>query len=303
VHREIYDLQVASQHCGQCTTRLSPDSSLVTPCSSSSSATPCPFRYCNRLCLKRSRNTHPLLCPAQNPGSVPLLTFARKSGWLAIHALAQCTSRILCAQQQGRDNDLKLDWEVVKGLAMLGMEERFKDVGREPDQETWKHCYQLYFQAFREPKSAPDKKRLARLLKKPIDAEIENEFFTYDAFLRGLGRMSLNLEVHGGLYTLHSHLNHSCTPNISVRHIDTRTALSRITIIAINAISAGEELLVAYVNPEAGVKDRRKGLLDWGFGECRCKRCIEEAKHVKSSGDGGVGEELERELKAGLGVL
>jgi hypothetical protein len=114
------------------------------------------------------------------------------------------------------------------------------------------------------------------------------------------------MEAHGGLYTLHSHLNHSCTPNISVRHLDTRTALSRITVIASSAIPAGTELLVAYVNPEAGVKERRKGLLEWGFGECRCKRCIEEAKHVKSDDGAGAMEtndDLERELKAGLGVL
>jgi hypothetical protein len=60
---------------------------------------------------------------------VPLLTFARKNEWLAAHALAQCTSRILLDQQQARDDDLESDWEVVKGLAMLGMEERFKDTG------------------------------------------------------------------------------------------------------------------------------------------------------------------------------
>ena len=128
--REIYDLQMSSQHCGHCTTRLPPDSSLVTPCSSSTSATPCPFRYCNRLCLKRSRSTHPLLCAAQNPASVPLLTFARKNQWLAVHAQAQCASRILLDQQQAQDDDLKSDWELVKGLAVLGMEERFKDTGQ-----------------------------------------------------------------------------------------------------------------------------------------------------------------------------
>jgi hypothetical protein len=77
----------------------------------------------------RSRATHPLLCSAQNPASIHLLTFARKNEWLAVHALAQCTSRILLDHQQGRVDDLKSDWEVVKGLAVLGMEERFKDIG------------------------------------------------------------------------------------------------------------------------------------------------------------------------------
>ena len=191
---------------------------------------------------------------------------------------------------------------------------------------TWKNCYQLYLQAFRTPKSTADKKKLARLLKKPLDPEIEKDLFDYDAFLRGLGRMSLSeflseffgsylsdlctptdLEAHGGLYILHSHINHSCTPNVSIRHLDTRTALSRITVIASKAIPAGEELVITYVNPEASVKERRNGLLEWGFGECRCKRCMEEAKRLKSNGVEttavGVDDDLERELKAGLGVM
>lgn len=124
------------------------------------------------------------------------------------------------------------------------------------------------------------------------------------------------MEAHGGLYALHSHLNHSCTPNVSVRHIDQRTALSRITLIARVPISAGEELLISYVNPDAGVKERRVNLLDWGFGECRCKRCVEEAKKEGKNGAGVAREgekegsglapddgDLERELKAGLGVM
>jgi len=117
--------------------------------------------------------------------------------------------------------------------------------------------------------------------------------------------MSLNVESHGGIYTLHSHLNHSCTPNVSVRHLEQRTALSRITLVARIGIPAGEELLISYVDPDAGVKERRRALLEWGFGDCRCKRCVEEAKHIKSTEatNSGAHEDLERELKAGLGVL
>jgi len=163
---EIYDLQVSSQYCGHCTTPLSSESSIVAPCSFSTSATFCPMRYCNRLCLKRSNSTHPLLCPAQNPASAPLLTFARKSEWLALHALAQCTSRILLANQvQGGENALKADLEVVKGLAVLGMEERFKIAGREPDQENWDKCFQLYLQAFHEPKPASERKKISTYIK------------------------------------------------------------------------------------------------------------------------------------------
>jgi len=109
-----------------------------------------------------------------------------------------------------------------------------------------------------------------------------------------------DLEAHGGLYTLHSHLNHSCAPNISVRHLDKGTALARLTLVAKRNIAAGEELVVTYVDPAAGVRKRRAELKAWGFGVCRCVRCVEEG----GDGDGDVGEgDLESELKAGLGVM
>jgi hypothetical protein len=114
-----------------------------------------------------------------------------------------------------------------------------------------------------------------------------------------------DLEAHGGLYALHSHINHSCTPNVSIRHIDQRTALSRITAIASSAIPVGEELLITYVNPGANVRERRQSLLEWGFGECNCTRCVEEGKSSNSGEMPAVAidNDLERELKAGLGIL
>ena len=71
-------------------------------------------------------------------------------------------------------------------------------------------------------------------------------------------------------------------------------------------IKCGEELLVTYVNPEGGLKTRRDELLSWGFGLCLCKRCTEEEKTGRDD-DNKVNatemEDLEKELKAGLGVM
>ncbi|KAG6888562.1 hypothetical protein C0992_008191 [Termitomyces sp. T32_za158] len=198
------------------------------------------------------------------------------------------------------------DWRVVAGLAELGLEERYKhgfsaSGAPEPDRESWKKAHAVFLQAFRLPQNPADQKSLAKILKKPINPVIEKALFDYDGFLRGLGKMSLNLESHGGLYTLHSHLNHSCTPNVSVRHNDRRTALSRITMIAKRSIVAGEELFVTYVNPEMDVRRRRRELQAWGFGECSCVRCLQEAKHMKPEDEGM--DDLAAELKASLGVM
>ncbi|KAH9957514.1 hypothetical protein BC827DRAFT_1157234 [Russula dissimulans] len=82
--------------------------------------------------------------PQANPASVPLLSFARKNAWMALHALSQCTARLLLAyqKQQGRQQADGGDeeWHVYSALADLGMEEGAKGSwlhGAEPDRATW----------------------------------------------------------------------------------------------------------------------------------------------------------------------
>ncbi|RXW15364.1 hypothetical protein EST38_g10490 [Candolleomyces aberdarensis] len=257
----------------------------------------------------RSAKVHPLLCQAQNPACAPLVKFIREREWMALNALTHCVSRVLLANQYD-EATLRADWDVMKGLAALGMEERAKYSFNqaEPDRATWKKAHQLIVQAFKEPKNPADQKKLAKLLKKPLPLEVDQEFFEYDpGFLKNLGKMSLNLEAHGGLYTLHSHLNHSCAPNCSARHNEKRTALSRISIIAKRPIAPGEELTVTYVNPELPYRSRQDELQAWGFGSCKCDRCVGEEKtfQLKDVLEDGQPDmhDLERELKAGLGVM
>ena len=46
-----------------------------------------------------------------------------------------------------------------------------------------------------------------------------------------------------------------------MRHLDQRAALSRITVIAKRDIAVGEELLVTYVDPSLGVRERPSQLV------------------------------------------
>jgi hypothetical protein len=124
-HRELYDMQQASRVCAHCTTPLG-ESALIVRCPASTSVAYCPARFCTRLCLSRAQRTHPLVCTAQNPACAPLLAFTRKNGWLGLHALAQCTARLLLDGQSDDPRLLEDDWKVVSALAVLGMEERAK---------------------------------------------------------------------------------------------------------------------------------------------------------------------------------
>ncbi|ELU38533.1 SET domain-containing protein [Rhizoctonia solani AG-1 IA] len=138
-----------------------------------------------------------------------------------------------------------------------------------------------------------------------------------------IGHCCWDLESHGGLFPLHSHLNHACRPNVSIRHISsdgsTTSILhspnpSRITAIATSRIPAGEELVVSYVDPSLGLQARRRELRAWDFGVCKCERCLEEEKvdserpeshdsKAKVGDDGGKGpKDLEDEIRNFLGV-
>ena len=122
--REIFDLQMRSVACAYCTTPFG-NSPLATPCPAATTTSACTARFCSRLCLSRSAQVHPLLCPSKNPASIPLMKFARKTQWMALHALAHCTSRILLANQMD-EKVLDECMEFVRALAQLGMEERHK---------------------------------------------------------------------------------------------------------------------------------------------------------------------------------
>jgi len=76
--------------------------------------------------------------------------------------------------------------------------------------------------------------------------------------------------------------------------------------------------VITYVDPTAGVRERRRQLREWGFGECHCPRCIKEAadlplEDVKPPNNDGNGTavteepkvdlpDLEKELREGFGL-
>lgn len=107
------------------------------------------------------------------------------------------------------------------------------------------------------------------------------------------------MEAHGGLYVLHSHVNHSCDANVSVRHI-TPNNTQRITVIARRVIDPDTELLASYVDPSGDVWTRRRELKEWGFGICNCGRCTEEEKTAAPERQEKA--KLEDELRGFLGV-
>jgi SET domain-containing protein len=119
--------------------------------------------------------------------------------------------------------------------------------------------------------------------------------------------------LHGALYLLHSHLNHSCQPN--TRAIDVRGRLAELSgtifvdktnlvIARDKEIEKGDEITISYVDPSWPLELRRSHLKrDYGF-TCHCPRCVDEEKKeeekkknesIENGKEGGVDEDKTRD--------
>jgi len=100
-----------------------------------------------------------------------------------------------------------------------------------------------------------------------------------------LGRSNLNTEAQGGMYLVHSHLNHSCAPNALVTHPPSRAGVrqaTKIMVVARRAIKSGEELLITYQEPNLSLARRRMLLWrEYMFGPCQCDRCEYELNQLE----------------------
>lgn len=296
---EVYDLQAASRACMYCMTQLSGNALQASiPCQYSKNVftTGCSARFCNRLCLLRAQKLHPLLCQSANPGCTLLLAFARQRHWTAYYAVVQCIARILLAEDQGRHQEAEDGFNFLVALSRITMEDRWKINGSNittQDQQIWKLSHTLAVQALLEPENPRDKKQLSKLLSKPISDKYRERLFKYDDFMQMTAGMSLNLHYRGGLYLLHSHLNHSCQPTLSISILPPPSSVTtsnqasrsqplRLTAVARRDIKPGEELTISYVNPDYPLEVRRRELRFWVIENCRCPRCVKEEKAEKS---------------------
>ncbi|KAG8718588.1 SET domain-containing protein 5 [Ceratobasidium sp. 394] len=325
----------ACAHCARAFTPSTPPLRVKCPHSEQTTSSPhtCRATFCSRLCLTRAGSTHSLLCPVANPACDLLLDFLQKRRWKAAVAFTKCVVRILAAwQDDGSKNkgtkgaeegylDKDATLNTYQSFATLRSDKRWthineNDLARAEFEKLYAAMQTALVQGLFLPPSTLDDsetssrlkeiplverppahdKALKRLLKVPVPPAILISLFSREGVLEGLGKMSLNLESHGGLFPLHSHLNHSCAPNLSVRHIPTDPSAplhspnpSRITLITATPIKKDDEILVSYVDPNQDLRARRRALRDWDFGICKCGRCLGEEKDTKP---GNVDESL-----------
>ncbi|KZW03365.1 SET domain-containing protein [Exidia glandulosa HHB12029] len=266
--------------CAHCLTQLSA-TNLVQACAARGS---CTARFCNRLCLQRAQATHPLLCSTQNPAGWEAMQKSKNKRWQAAYALLVVAAKMSLLGSAQERTEAWAVWEAL-AFAQPGTE-LWKQIMR-PTEEDIARALKLQNAAFDNPK-------VPKLLKNApaLDEKTHEELFGDEGFRRGLSKVNLNLEINGGLYALHSHLNHSCVPSVAARHIDHRTALARLSVVALKDLKEGEELTITYIDPKLSLEDRRRELRAWGIRECRCERCVEEEKNAPSKDTLDIGADL-----------
>eukprot|EP00428_Durinskia_dybowskii_P060337 CAMPEP_0170313460 /NCGR_PEP_ID=MMETSP0116_2-20130129/57280_1 /TAXON_ID=400756 /ORGANISM="Durinskia baltica, Strain CSIRO CS-38" /LENGTH=148 /DNA_ID=CAMNT_0010565863 /DNA_START=170 /DNA_END=613 /DNA_ORIENTATION=- len=76
-----------------------------------------------------------------------------------------------------------------------------------------------------------------------------------------------------GLFLLLSMMNHSCAPSAEPIF----SSSTEVSLRTLRGVAEGEELSLAYVQPELPLAERREQLLHWFF-ECNCRVCETEAR-------------------------
>ncbi|GAA99810.1 uncharacterized protein L969DRAFT_21194 [Mixia osmundae IAM 14324] len=257
----------------------------------------CKLRYCDRVCSSKSRHEFgQLICPALNDNYRTLLAYSdsrQTSVPLAVFKLlAKTFVAYQRSEQEGRDEAKRV--EAFAGISQRVLCER--QSGRKATEDhlipMLKESHVLTVRALHF--SVESQASEAEI--KPDEIHWKTKFpasvlqlLSFDSFLLYTGKVNLNREDDGGVYALHSSLNHSCHPNASVRRVALRGSTndakpSKVYIITRRPIKAGEEITLTYCSPHLSLEQRREYLYNHYLFECWCERCVAEMEDRRENG-------------------
>ncbi|CAO1614042.1 unnamed protein product [Parajaminaea phylloscopi] len=263
----------------------------------------CSSVWCNRDCEAKARSKHHnLLCRGNNPSVAPFLDFLSAHPYLSLHSTARLYALILLSHSPspsrslshaGGTTTLEETLSHVDAFATISeLVRRKRNPGWDMEKSAFEATFRQALALLKKGLDPWDEERVARgeqggirgkgkwIVNPDFSKKVAQDLFSWEGFMRALGRANLNLEAQGGLYCIHSHLNHSCDPNTEVHHPPNRRGIRQATRVSLHArrdIAKGEELVITYQDPSVGV--RRRNLLLWRehiFGPCQCTRCLRE---------------------------
>lgn len=340
--------------CGQCFLPISSAASSL----ATKSCNKCSYKFCSLACVRKGMATHHmLLCSGYNPASKTLLALIEAQTWQSLHSVARSLARLLSPLTPHNNNadDLIETFgnfeEVHARLSSFATVSELERRARNPGWSTEKASFEAvllkahtalrealdpFYEARVQARDATDsgKSFEPHFVRMDLVDAVKSrkaaikELFDYPQFLKLLGRSNINMEKFGGLYSVHSFLNHSCSPNVAIRHVPERNILAsmKVAAVALREIQKDEELVISYIDPATPLGRRQLVLYrDYCFGPCTCPKCTTELSElgltydpskdgvkgfldsiatktgVKDASKGDDNAGLEQELKASLG--
>ncbi|KAH8926400.1 hypothetical protein BT69DRAFT_1348070 [Atractiella rhizophila] len=266
--------------------------------SSTTGPAPCHTRFCNRVCQAKSAKEHgPFICPTRNPEYAFLCRWAEDQDWRAPIVVFKIWASIIMRWKEGGIVE-RGDWDAFTMVSERVR--RMREMGIFAEYQLgnlWKSCFLFLLNALHLPSAVPTsdaKNTPAAQYFQAFFGQTSFPFssfrsiFTYYTFQRDLGLVTLNQEDDGGLYALHSSLNHSCDPTAAVRRTSPKLSSlgqearpSRVHIVSRKNLGPGTPLTVSYVDPKASLLERRNLLRRHYIFECDCERCEREISELE----------------------
>lgn len=306
---EAFDQVSSGELCAQCFLPVSsaPVQLAIKNCGK------CKVRFCTSACARTAMATHhTLLCTGLNPAAKPLVQLVQSQKWQSLHCVARSLARLLSTLtphnngmgKQSREQDDLIaaygDFETVHArLSSFATVSELERRSRNPGWATEKASFEgILAEAYTALCDALDpyaESRTSAPHPDPHHVQLDlidavktrkgqiKDLFTYASFLKLLGRANVNMEKFGGLYSVHSFLNHSCAPNVQIRHVPERGILAsmKVAALALRPIAKDEELVISYIDPTTRLGRRQLVLYrDYCFGPCTCPKCVQELKEV-----------------------
>jgi len=237
-------------------------------------------------------SSHKFECPALNPALKDYINLCVRENWNAGMGALRCYERILIANEESPE-ELDTVLKHLDAFATVNQEERQKKdsswdmMGSESQMIMWEEALKYLIKGCRFPLKVTAKDT-PNVLKKALPEELSKDLFSLDTFLKFVGRYNINNQ-DGGLYLLHSSLNHACVPNVIIDHPGAGTNYG-VSVRLARDIKRDEQLQITYCDPRWGRETRQQYLKTEYLFTCRCKRCT------------GTDDGLSEEIKQALGV-
>jgi hypothetical protein len=231
----------------------------------------CNMYYCSKECRSHAWETfHQLECQNLNKEISKFINFCEGEKWQAPMAVSRIYAQMILANQLG---ELEQFMGHLDAFATVSQEERqAKETEwifmEQPTRELWNKARNLLSNAYKSPS------KNCKITKPLPDQLIHKLFDEEETFLNLLGKFNINNQ-NGGMYLVHSHINHNCYPNVSIDYAQ-RHSQYKITVRAIRDIKRDEQLFETYVNPRWN-KETRQTYLDKSYlFNCKCDRCMND---------------------------